>query len=179
MTPAQRSPASLTGPRVSAKREYHGQPYLHAGDDALILRTMALPRRIRHQASRRQLIREAFYSYVFAFVIVLLELHFVGTKHYSPSFYREYGPVKAAVLQALVWALIGPVWVVLHEFVLRQSDLWRSYSSLDWQIQRLVLAGAVAIIAATVLAWRWMLPLWGLAVAVVLYLRFTRPKDSL
>jgi hypothetical protein len=125
------------------------------------------------------LVREAFYSYIFAFLFVLLELHFVGIKHYYPSFHREYLPVNAAALQALVWAFIGPISFVLHEFVLRRSDLWRSYSSLDWQIQRLVLAGAVVLIAATVIAWRWMLPLWGLAVAVALYLRFSRPKDSL
>jgi hypothetical protein len=140
---------------------------------------MGLSQRIRHQASRRQLFREAFYSYVFAFVFVLLELHFVGIKHYYPSFHREYLPVNAAALQAFVWAFIGPISFVLHEVVLRRSDLWRSYSSLDWQIQRLVLAGAVVIIAATVIAWRWMLPLWGLAAAVALYLRFSRPKDSL
>jgi hypothetical protein len=50
---------------------------------------------------------------------------------------------------------------------------------LDWQMQRLVLGGAVALVAATFVAWRWMLPLWGLAAAVALYLRFSRPKDSL
>ena len=140
---------------------------------------MSLSRRIRHQASRRQLVREAFYSYILVFVFVLLDLHFVGMKHYYPSFHREYLPVNAAALQALFWALIGPALSVLHEHVLRRGDLWTSYSSLDWQIQRLVLGGAVAIVMATVVAWRWMLPLWGLAAAVALYLRFSRPKDSL
>jgi hypothetical protein len=35
------------------------------------------------------------------------------------------------------------------------------------------------LVTATVLAWRWMLPLWGLEAAVVVYIRFSRPKDSL
>jgi hypothetical protein len=146
---------------------------------ALFFGTMSLSRRIRHQASRRQLVREAFYSYILAFVFVLLELHFVGIKHYYPSFHREYLPVNTAAIQALSWAFIGPVSWVFHEYALRRSDLWRSYSTLDWEIQRLVLAGTVVIITATVIAWRWMLPLWGLAAAVALYLRFSRPKDSL
>ena len=140
--------------------------------------TMSLSRRIRQQASRRQLIRGAIYTYILAFVFVFLDLHFVGIKYYYPSFHREYLPVNAAV-QALFWALIGPVLWVLDEYLLRQSDLWTSYSSLDWQMQRLVLGGAVAIVTATVLAWRWMLPLYGLAAAVTLYLHFSRPKDSL
>jgi len=144
----------------------------------LFFGTMSLSRRIRHQASRRQLVREAFYSYSLAFVFVFVELHFVGIKHHYPSFHREYLPVNAAV-QALFWALIGPVLWVLDEYLLRRSDLWTSYSSLDWQMQRLVLGGAVAIVTATVVAWRWMLPFWGLAAAVAFYLRFSRPKDSL
>ena len=144
----------------------------------LFFGTMSLSRRIHHQASRRQLVSEASYSYIVAFVIVLLELHFVGIRHYYPSFHREYLPVNAAALQALFWAFIGPVSWMLHEHVLRQSDLW-TYLSLDRKIQGLVLAGLVVIITATVIAWRWMLPLWGLVAAVALYLRFSRPKDSL
>jgi hypothetical protein len=145
----------------------------------LFFGTMSLSRRIRHQASRRQLVREAFYSYILAFVFVFLELHFVGVKRYYPSFRREYLPVNAAAVQASFFALIGPALWVLQEHVLRRNDMWTSYWSLDWQFRGLVLAGTVAVITATVVSWRWMLPLWGLAAAVALYLRFSRPKDSL
>ncbi len=140
---------------------------------------MSLLRRTPSQASRRQLVRDALYIYVFAFVLVFLNLHFIGISHYYPSVHREYLPVDAAALQALLWALVGPVLWMLHENVLKRSDLWTSYSSLDWQIQRLVLAGAFAAVLATIVAWRWILPLWGFAVAVALYLHFSRPKDSL
>jgi hypothetical protein len=140
---------------------------------------MSLQRRIRHQASRRQLVREVFFFYILAFVFIFLDLHFVGIRHYYPSLHREYLPVNAAALQASFWALIGLVLWVLQEYALRGSDLWTSFRGLDWQIQRLVLAGAALMVAATVGAWRWMLPLWGLAAAVALYLRFSRPKDSL
>jgi hypothetical protein len=137
---------------------------------------MQLLHRIRHQAARRQLVREGLYCYIVAFVLIFLDLHFLGIKHYDPSFHREYLPVDAAAVQAILWALIGPVLWVVQESALRRSDAW---TSLDWQIQRLILAGAVACIAATIIAWRWMLPLWGLAAAVAWYLRFSRPKDSL
>ena len=50
---------------------------------------------------------------------------------------------------------------------------------LDGQVQRIVVSGVAAMVAATFIAWRWMLPLWGLAASVALYLRFSRPKDSL
>jgi hypothetical protein len=140
---------------------------------------MSLQRRIRHQASRRQLVREVFFFYILAFVCIFLDLHFVGIRHYYPSLHREYLPVNAAALQASIWALMGPVLWVLQEYVLRGNDLWKSFRDLDWEIQRLVLAGAAGMVAATVVAWRWMLPLWGLAAAVALYLRFSRPRDSL
>lgn len=140
---------------------------------------MSLLRRMRHQASRRHLVREGFYFYIFAFVFIFLALHFVGIRHYYPSVHREYLPVNAAALQAVFWALIGPVLWVLQEYALRGSDLWTSFWGLDWQIQRLVLAGAALMVAATVVAWRWMLPLWGLAAAVALYLHFSPPRDSL
>jgi hypothetical protein len=140
---------------------------------------MSLQRRIRHQASRRQLVRECLFFYIFAFVFVFLDLHFVGIKHYYPSFHREYLPVNAAAHQAIWWALIGPVLWVFQEYALRDSDAWASLWDLDWQIQRLVFAGAAVMVAATVVAWRWMLPLWGLVAAVALYLRFSRSKDSL
>jgi hypothetical protein len=127
---------------------------------------MSLAQRVHHQPSRRQLFREALYSYVVAFVVIFLDLRFVGIKHYYPSFHREPLPLNAAAIQALLWAFIGLVVWMLHEHVLLQSEQWRSYWSLDWQIQRLVLGGAVVVITATIFAWRWILPLWGLAAAV-------------
>lgn len=140
---------------------------------------MSLLRAIRHQTSRRQLIRVGFYFYVLAFVVVFLDLHFVGTKHYYPSFHREYLSVNAAARQAILWALIGPVLWVLQEYVLRGREWWESFWNLDWQVQRLILAGLAASTAVTVLAWRWMVPFWGFVAAVVLYLHFSRPNDSL
>jgi hypothetical protein len=140
---------------------------------------MSLLRRVRHQATRRQLIREGLSCYIVVFVFMFLDLHFLGIKHYIPSFHREYLPANAAATQALLWAFMGPILWVLEEYVLRGSEVLRSYRSLDWQIQQLVLGGAAAIMAATVVAWHWMIPLWGLAAAVALYLRFSRPKDSL
>ena len=145
----------------------------------LFFPAMSLSRRIRHDASRRQLVREGFYYYIFMFVVLFLDLHFVGIRRYVPTFHRQYLPANAAAFQAAFWALLGPVLWVLDEYVLRGTELWRSYSGLDWQIQRLVLAGVVGIVTATVFAWHWMLPLWGLAAAVALFLRFSRPKDSL
>jgi hypothetical protein len=140
---------------------------------------MSLLRRVRHQATRRQLVREGLYCYVVAFVFMFLDLHFLGTNEYYPSFHREYLPANAAAIRAFLWAFTGPVLWVLQEYVLRGSEVLRFYRSLDWQIQGLVLGGAVTIMIATVVAWRWMLPLWGLAAAVALYLHFSRPKDSL
>ena len=139
---------------------------------------MSLLRRLRHQASRRQLVREGFSSYILAFLVVFLDLHFIGVKHYNPSFHRDQLPVNLAAYQAVYWAFGGPVLWLLDD-VLRRNDLWTSFWGVDYQIRGLVLAGAAATVAATVVAWHWMLPLWGLAVAVTLYLRFTRPKDSL
>ena len=46
--------------------------------------------------------------------------------------------------------------------MLQETELWASSSGLDWQMQRLVLGGAVVLVVATFVAWRWMLPLWGL-----------------
>jgi len=144
----------------------------------LFSHTMSLSRRLRHQASRRQLVREGFSCYFLAFLVVFLDLHFIGVKHYVPSFHREHLAVNLAAHQAAYWALGGPVLWLLDD-LLRRNDLWTSFWSLDYQIRGLVLAGATALIAATVVVWHWMLPLWGLAVAVTLYLRFSRPKDSL
>jgi O-antigen/teichoic acid export membrane protein len=140
---------------------------------------MSLLRRIRHQATRRQLVREGFYCYIVAFVFIFLDLHFFGIKHYYPSFHREYLPVDAAAIRAILWGLIGLVLWAVQEYVLQGNDLWTSFWGLDLQIQRLIAGGAIVIVLATVVAWRLMLPLWGLAAAVVLYLRFSRPKDSL
>jgi len=140
---------------------------------------MSLSRRIRHQTSRRQLLGDAFFIYIVAFAFLFLRLHFVGIRHYYPSFHREYLPVNTAAIQALCWALIGPVLAVLHQYVFKRSDLWASYWDLDWQLQRLLFGGALVMVLATVFAWRLMLPFWGLAGAVPLYLRFSRSKDSL
>ena len=138
---------------------------------------MSLPRRIRHKASRKQLIREGFYCYILAFAIIFLHLHF--GKHFSLLSHVEQLPVNAAAREAMLWAFIGPAVWIFQEYVLQGNELWASYSGLDWQMQRLVLGGAVALVVATFVAWRWMLPLWGLAAAVALYLHFSRPKDSL
>ena len=138
---------------------------------------MSLPRSIHHRASRKQLVREALYCYIVALAIFFLLVQF--GKHYSLLSPSRTLTVSAAVRQAMLWALVGPFLWALQEYVLRGTELWKSYSSLDWQMQRLVLAGTVALVVATFLAWRWMLPVWGLSAAVALYLRFSRPKDSL
>ena len=83
--------------------------------------------------------RESLFFYILAFVFIFLDLHFVGIKHYYPSLHREYLPVNAAALQAIWWALIGPVLWVLQEYALRGSDVRASFWGLDWQIRRLVL----------------------------------------
>ena len=124
------------------------------------------------------MVREVFSCYILAFLFAFLDLHFVGIRHYNPSLYREYLPVNAAAHQAVYWAFAGPIFWVLDD-LLRRNELWTSFWSLDYQIQGLILAGAAVIIAATVTAWHWMLPLWGLAAAVALYLRLSRPKNSL
>lgn len=139
---------------------------------------MSLLRRFRHQAWRRQLIRQGFWCYILAFLFVFLELHFIGVKHYTPSFHREYLPVSAAPHEAIYLAFAGPVLWLLDD-VLRRNDLWTSFWSLDYEIRGLVFAGVAGAIGVTVVAWHWMLPLWGLVGCVVLYLRFSRPKDSL
>jgi len=41
------------------------------------------------------------------------------------------------------------------------------------------MACVAGLIAATVLAWKVMLPLWALAAPVAVYLRSTRDKESL
>jgi hypothetical protein len=138
---------------------------------------MSLRRRIRHRSARKQLIREAFYCYILALALDFLLLHF--GKHYSLLSPDQHLPVNAAAREAMLWAFIGPALWILQEYVLRGTELWNSYSGLDWQMQRLVFGGACALVLVTFVAWRWMLPLWGLAAAIALYLRFSRPKDSL
>ncbi len=72
--------------------------------------------------------------------------------------------------------VLSEVWISCREF-------WISYSSLDWYDRRIVSRAVPAligiIIIAFVVAWRLMLPLLLLAIAVVTYLRFTRDKDGL
>jgi len=140
---------------------------------------MSLSRRIHHHVSRKHLVREGVFWYVLTFVLFFLKLHFVGTRHYFPSFHREYLPVNAAIVQATVWAFIGLVLWLFYEYVLGGTETWRLFSDLDWRGQRLVLAAVAGLAALTVLAWRVMLPFWGLVAAVALYMRFSRQKDSL
>ena len=104
----------------------------------LFFRSMSLRRRIRHRASRARLVREAFSWYILAFLFVFLDLHFIGIKHYNPSFHREYLPVNAAAHQAVYWAFAGPILWLLDD-VLRRNDLWTSFWGLDDQIRGLVL----------------------------------------
>jgi hypothetical protein len=125
------------------------------------------------------LFREGFFCYVLTFVLFFLKFHFVGTKQYFPSFHREYLSVNAAIAQAAAWALVGPVLWLFHDYVLRGTEMWRSFSELDWQIRRVLLGAVAGMATVTVLAWRVMLPFWGLVAAVALYMRFSRPKDSL
>ena len=129
------------------------------------------------QLHEDNLIREALYCYIAGFAMIFVVLHF--GKGYSLLSNDEHLPVNAAVREAMLWALIGPVLWILQEYVFRGTELGNSYSGLDGDMQRLVLGGAVALGVATFLAWRWMLPLWGLAGAVVVYLRLSRSKDSL
>ena len=163
---------------ISFTRAYTRDKYLKGGGSPFIVPTMSLSRRIRHRTTRTQLIREGCYAYLVAYVVIFLELHFVGVGHYSSSFHREHLPTVTAARQAIWWALIGPVRWVLQQNA-RPGDWWTAFWSLDWQIRRLVLAGAVLTVFATIVSWRWMLPLFGLALAFVLYLHFSRPKDSL
>ena len=110
---------------------------------------MSLPRRIRHRASRKQLIREGFYWYILAFAIIFLHLHF--GKHFSLSDVEQL-PVNAAAREAMLWAFVGPAVWIFQEYVLQGTELWASYSGLDWQMQRLVLGGAVALVVVTFVA---------------------------
>jgi len=55
------------------------------------------------------------------------------------------------------------------------DNLWSS----DWPWGNLMFGGLTALIIFTVFAWRFMIPFWLLIGSVVLYLRYSRPKDSL
>jgi MFS superfamily sulfate permease-like transporter len=48
-----------------------------------------------------------------------------------------------------------------------------------FQFHRMIFGGLVVLILLTYQLWRLMLPFWLLTVAVAVYLRFSRPKDSL
>jgi hypothetical protein len=140
---------------------------------------MTLSRRIHGHVSWKHLVVEGCSWYALTFVVFFLKLHFIGFREWVPSYHREYLPVKDSIVQARVWAFIGPALWLLHDYVLQGSELWRSFSGLDYPMQRLVVAGLVGMVTFTVLAWQIMLPFWGLAAAIAFYLRFSRPKDSL
>ena len=58
-------------------------------------------------------------------------------------------------------------------------DLWAWFWSVNWDVRRLVVAGAVGTVVMTVLFWKVMLPLMGAAIAVTIFLRLSRAKESL
>ena len=60
--------------------------------------------------------------------------------------------MNAAAPEAMLWAFIGPAVWILQEYVLQGTELWASYSGLGWQMQRLVLGGAVALVVVTFVA---------------------------
>jgi len=59
------------------------------------------------------------------------------------------------------------------------ADAWERFRSLSYWAQRSLLGLGVALIAASIVSWRIMLPLILLALAVVSYLRLSRGNDSL
>lgn len=59
------------------------------------------------------------------------------------------------------------------------TELWREIWSLEWPLRRLLIAGVLFVVILTILAWRVMAPLLLVAVLVALYLRYSRPSDSL
>ena len=58
-------------------------------------------------------------------------------------------------------------------------DQLDNLESSDWPWGRMVFGGLFYLILLTVFNWRLMIPFWLLVVSVVLYLRYSRPKDSL
>ena len=57
--------------------------------------------------------------------------------------------------------------------------LWESFCSLNFTQQRMLVTAVLGVSVATVLFWKAMVPLIAVAIAVVLYLRISRPKESL
>ena len=57
-------------------------------------------------------------------------------------------------------------------------ELWNSYSELGYYGRRCAEALVVFVGVMSVIFWRVMLPFLGFVVAVALYLRSSRPKDS-
>jgi hypothetical protein len=60
---------------------------------------------------------------------------------------------------------------VLAELRAAMADSWESYRSLFYLQQRTALGVMGAILAVSLLAWRWLVPLLILALAVMFYLR--------
>lgn len=136
-----------------------------------------LRRRISHRTSRKQLIRELFYCYIVTFAVAFFRFHF--GRLFSLFSSVEHLPVNAAVRKAVLWALVGPALWTLQKYVLPGAELSESLSDSDWEVERIVFGIALALVFFTFFSWRLMLPLWGVAAAVALYPRFSRPKDSL
>lgn len=58
-------------------------------------------------------------------------------------------------------------------------DLWIWFWTLRWDVRRLVVASAVGIVLTTVVFWKVMVPLIGVAIVVTVWLRLSRARDSL
>jgi hypothetical protein len=58
-------------------------------------------------------------------------------------------------------------------------ELWEAFDSLDHYLQRLVLAGVVALGFMTTVLWRLTLPFIAVIIGIAIYLRRSRSKDSL
>lgn len=58
-------------------------------------------------------------------------------------------------------------------------DLWEAYDSLDPILKRLVFAGVVTLVFMTTVLWHLVLPFIAVVIGIAMYLRRSRPKDSL
>ena len=58
-------------------------------------------------------------------------------------------------------------------------EYWNSYWSLGYCERRFTEAGVALLVLLSVMFWQVMLPFVGFVVAVALYLRWSRPKNSL
>ena len=58
-------------------------------------------------------------------------------------------------------------------------EYWNFYWSLDYYERRFAEAGVALLVLLAVTLWQVMLPFLGFAVAVALYLRWSRSKNSL